>query len=69
VAHISVAFNVPLIIGGVPFIAQVVSDFLVKLYLAGHHAAQPYLGHFTLSGTGGFTASTGAEVSDTSVTR
>jgi hypothetical protein len=65
VAHIPVAFNIPVIIYGVPCVAQVAADFLVKLYLAGHHAAQHYLAHFNLSGTGGFTATAGTQVNGT----
>lgn len=62
VVHIPLAFNMPIIVEGIPLIAQVAADFLVKLYLAGHHAAHHFAAGFDFSGTGGFTETAAAQV-------
>jgi hypothetical protein len=61
VAHLPVNYNIPVLVGGVPLVVQLAADFLVKLYLAGHHAAQHLTGHFEFSGSGGFTETMGKE--------
>jgi hypothetical protein len=56
VAHIPVKFNIPVLIEGIPFVAQIAADFLVKVGLSGKHAAQHFRARFDLNGGGGFTA-------------
>ena len=64
VTHIPLVFNIPLVINGVPFIVQVGTDFLVKIALAGRHAAHHFHAQFNFNGTAGFTTSAASQ-SDT----
>jgi|HubBroStandDraft_6_1064221.scaffolds.fasta_scaffold103429_2 hypothetical protein len=62
VAHIPVMFNVPLPIGGLPFIVQVGGDYLVKVGLSGRHAAHHFHAKFSFDGSGGgFSASSDSQ--------
>jgi hypothetical protein len=54
VAHVPVMFNVPIPVYGIPFVYQLGGDFLVKLFLAGNHATQHFVGHVEFSGGAGF---------------
>jgi hypothetical protein len=53
IAHIPVVFNVPVPVGGLPFIVQVAGDFLMKVGLSGRHAAHHFHTQFTFNGSGG----------------
>jgi hypothetical protein len=64
VAHIPVKFNIPVLIEGIPFVAQIAADFLVKVGLSGKHAAHHFLARFQFNGGGGF-AATATSQSDT----
>jgi len=57
VTHIPLVFNIPLVINGVPFIVQIGTDFLVKIALAGRHAAHHFHARFDFNGNAGYTAS------------
>ena len=65
VAHVPMFFNIPVIINGIPFIAQVAADFLVKVGLSGKHAAQHFHARFAFNGGGGGFAATATSQSDT----
>lgn len=64
VAHVPVAFNIPLIIEGVPFIVQIAGDFLFKVGLSGKHAVHHFHAHFKFGGGAGFNV-TAASQTDT----
>jgi hypothetical protein len=58
IAHLPVAFNIPLVIDGVPFVAQIATDYLVKIGFSGRHATQHFHVRLGFEGDGGFTGST-----------
>lgn len=54
---IPIAFNVPLPIGGIPFVLQISADFNINVFLAGLHAALAVEGEYAFNGNTGFTYS------------
>jgi len=54
---VPIAFNVPMPIGGIPFVVQLAADFNLKLFLGGEHAAMAIEGEYAFNGNTGFTAS------------
>jgi hypothetical protein len=66
VMNLPIAFNIPFPIGGLPFVIQLGSDFLVNVFLAGNHASQAFHGAFVFSGSGGIhTANSATSASST----
>jgi len=55
VIDIPVVFDLPMPIGGIPFVCQIGTDFLINVYLAGYHATLNMTGQFQYNGTDGFT--------------
>lgn len=55
VIDIPIVFDLPMPIGGIPFVCQIGTDFLVNVYLAGYHATLNLTGQFQYNGTDGFT--------------
>ncbi|HVS78529.1 MAG TPA: hypothetical protein VHE11_16430 [Steroidobacteraceae bacterium] len=55
VIDIPVVFDLPMPIGGIPFVCQIGTDFLINVYLAGYHATLNLTGQFQYNGTDGFT--------------
>lgn len=54
---IPIVFNVPLPIGGIPFMLQIGADFNINVMLAGQHASMALAGDFAFNGNTGFTYS------------
>jgi hypothetical protein len=54
VIDIPIVFDLPMPIGGIPFVCQTGSDFLINVYLAGYHATLNLTGQFQYNGTDGF---------------
>ncbi|MFO1467238.1 MAG: hypothetical protein U1F35_12515 [Steroidobacteraceae bacterium] len=54
VMHLPVSFDIPVPVGGIPFIVQVGTDFLITLSLSGLHATLSVDGQTAFSGDGGF---------------
>ena len=54
VMHLPVSFNIPVPVGGIPFVVQVGTDFLLTLSLSGLHATLTVDGQTAFSGDGGF---------------
>jgi hypothetical protein len=61
VAHVPVMFNIPLVVGGIPFVVQVGADFLAKVGLGGNHAAHHFHARFEFSGGAGTLASASSQ--------
>ena len=61
VAHVPIMFNIPLIVGGIPFVVQVGADFLAKVGLGGNHAAHHFHARFEFSGGAGTLASASSQ--------
>ncbi len=59
VMHIPVSFNIPMPVGGIPFVLQTGADFLLTLSLSGMHASLTADGQAAFSGDGGFTYAQG----------
>ena len=55
VIDIPIVFDLPMPIGGIPFVCQIGTDFLINVYLAGYHATLNLTGQFQYNGTDGFT--------------
>jgi hypothetical protein len=55
VVDIPIVFDLPMPIGGIPFVCQIGTDFLINVYLAGYHATLNLTGQFQYNGTDGFT--------------
>jgi len=55
VIDIPIVFDLPMPIGGIPFVCQIGTDFLINVYLAGYHATLNLTGQFQFNGTDGFT--------------
>ncbi len=68
VMHVPVDFNVPIPIGGIPFVVQVGADFLLTMALSGLHASLAVDGQATFNGDSGFTYAKGKASYDTSFT-
>jgi hypothetical protein len=67
VMHLPIVFNVPMPVGGLPFVAQLGGDFLVTVFLAGNHATLAVNGEYTFNGSSGFSYSkTTASMTDNS---
>ena len=67
---VPIAFNVPMPIGGIPFVVQLAADFNLKLFLGGEHAAMAIEGEYAFNGNTGFTASkTSTSVDGSMVTK
>jgi hypothetical protein len=49
--HIPSVMNIPIPVGGLPFVVQVGGDALVKLYLSGQHATVHFLGKYDFGGS------------------
>lgn len=56
VADIPVLFDIPMPIEGIPFVAQLGADFLLKIFLSGNHATHHWVSHYTFSGSSGLSA-------------
>jgi hypothetical protein len=59
VMHVPVQFNVPMPVGGIPFVVQVGADFLITIALSGMHATMTAEGRVNFSGDSGFTYAKG----------
>jgi len=68
VVNIPVAFNVPFPIGGLPFVIQLGSDFLVNVFLTGKNAAMHFDGTYAFNGSQGVRATNGATTEEGSMT-
>jgi hypothetical protein len=55
VIDIPIVFDLPMPIGGIPFVCQIGTDFLINVYLSGYHATLNLSGQFQYNGTDGFT--------------
>jgi len=66
VMHVPVSFNVPIPVGGIPFVVQVGGDFLITLALSGMNASLAVDGQVGFKGDGGFTYAKGKASYDTS---
>ena len=66
VMHVPVQFNVPIPVGGIPFVVQLGSDFLITLTLSGMHATLSVDGQVGFKGDSGFTYAKGKANYDTS---
>ncbi len=66
VMHVPVEFNVPIPVGGVPFVVQLGSDFLITLSLSGMHASLAVDGQVAFKGDSGLTYAKGKASYDTS---
>lgn len=53
VVHVPAVMNVPIPVGGIPFVFQFGGDFMVKVFLAGNHATQHFAAHFQFGGGAG----------------
>jgi hypothetical protein len=53
VAHVPVALNIPLVVGGVPFVAQFGGDFLIKAFWSGKHATHHFAARYEFKGGAG----------------
>jgi len=61
VAHVPIMFNIPMIVGGIPFVVQVGADFLAKVGLGGNHAAHHFHARFEFAGGAGTLASASSQ--------
>lgn len=68
VVNIPIAFNIPFPIGGLPFVIQLGSDFLVNVFLAGNKASMHFDGTYAFNGSEGIRATNGATTEDGSMT-
>jgi hypothetical protein len=59
VMHLPISFNVPIPVGGIPFVVQLGSDFLITLTLSGMHATLAADGQVAFKGDSGFTYAKG----------
>jgi hypothetical protein len=66
--NLPIAFNIPFPIGGLPFVIQLGSDFLVNVFLAGNNATQSFHGAFVFSGSGGIHTANSATSADSTMT-
>jgi hypothetical protein len=66
VMHVPVEFNVPIPVGGVPFVVQLGSDFLITLSLSGMHASLTAQGQVAFKGDSGLTYAKGKANYDSS---
>jgi hypothetical protein len=66
IMHVPVAFNVPIPVGGVPFVVQLGSDFLITLSLSGMHASLTAAGQVAFKGDSGLTYAKGKANYDSS---
>jgi hypothetical protein len=64
--HVPVEFNVPIPVGGVPFVVQLGSDFLITLSLSGMHASLTAEGQVAFKGDSGLTYAKGKANYDSS---
>lgn len=55
VIDIPIVFDLPMPMGGIPFVCQIGTDFLINVYLAGYHATLNLTGQFQYNGMDGFT--------------
>lgn len=63
--NIPIVFNIPVPLGGIPFVIQVGSDFDITVLIAGLNATMQFDGKFDFSGSGGFHADrSGAQADD-----
>ena len=62
--HLPVGFNVPLPIGGIPFVVELGADFLLKVGLSGLHATQHLDGHYSFGGDAGMHSAAGGAGTD-----
>ena len=65
VMEVPIAFNLPLPVGGIPFVVQVGADFTLNVFLAGQHAAMSFNGSYAFSGSSGFHADRSGSQPDT----
>jgi hypothetical protein len=66
IMHVPVSFNVPIPVGGVPFVVQLGSDFLITLSLSGMHASLSMDGQVAFKGDSGLTYAKGKANYDSS---
>jgi hypothetical protein len=66
IMHMPVEFNVPIPVGGVPFVVQLGSDFLITLSLSGMHASLTAQGQVAFKGDSGLTYAKGKANYDSS---
>lgn len=66
IMHVPVQFNVPIPVGGVPFVVQLGSDFLITLSLSGLHASLAADGQVAFKGDSGLTYAKGKATYDSS---
>ena len=66
IMHVPVSFNVPIPVGGVPFVVQLGSDFLITLSLSGMHASLTAEGQVAFKGDSGLTYAKGKANYDSS---
>ncbi|MBV9344237.1 MAG: hypothetical protein JO341_06555 [Gammaproteobacteria bacterium] len=64
VMHVPVEFNVPIPVGGVPFVVQLGSDFLITLSLSGMHASLAVDGQAAFKGDSGLSYAKGKATYD-----
>lgn len=68
VVNLPIAFNIPFPVGGLPFVIQLGSDFLVNVFLAGKNAAMHFDGTYAFSGSEGVRATNGATTEEGNMT-
>jgi hypothetical protein len=68
VVNIPIAFNIPFPIGGLPFVIQLGSDFLVNVFLTGKNASMHFDGKYAFNGSEGIHATNGATTENSSMT-
>jgi hypothetical protein len=66
IMHVPVQFNVPIPVGGVPFVVQLGSDFLITLALSGMNASMTVEGQTAFKGDSGLTYAQGKASYDSS---
>ena len=53
VVNLPIVMNIPVPVEGIPLVVQFVTDFMVKVFLAGNHATQHFSTHFQFGGGAG----------------
>jgi hypothetical protein len=66
--HIPALFNVPIPVGGLPFVVQLGGDALVKLFLSGRHATIHFLGKYDFGGSEALNADTSKSATEDTLT-
>ena len=67
IMDVPVQFNVPMPIGGIPFVLQFAADFNLNVFLSGQHASLAAQGEYAFNGNTGLTYHNGSAQADTSM--